>query len=65
MQPGPGRGRALPASACLSCSGLAAKVRKDAGMDLPVMPPVSPMLALSVPEVPTGDFLYEPKWDHP
>ncbi len=32
-------------------------------MDLPVMPPVSPMLAKSVPEIPTGDFLYEPKWD--
>jgi len=27
------------------------------------MPPVKPMLAKSVPEVPTGDFLYEPKWD--
>jgi ATP-dependent DNA ligase len=32
-------------------------------MDLPVMPPVAPMLAKSVPEIPTGDFLYEPKWD--
>src|SRR3954465_7412884 len=32
-------------------------------MDLPVMPPVKPMLAKSVPEVPAGDFLYEPKWD--
>ena len=32
-------------------------------MQLPVMPPVSPMLAKSVPEVPVGDFLYEPKWD--
>jgi ATP-dependent DNA ligase len=32
-------------------------------MDLPVMPPVKPMLATSVPEVPEGDFLYEPKWD--
>ncbi len=27
------------------------------------MPPVKPMLAKSVPEVPVGDFLYEPKWD--
>jgi hypothetical protein len=33
------------------------------GMDLPVMPPVKPMLAKSVPEVPTGDLVYEPKWD--
>jgi ATP-dependent DNA ligase len=32
-------------------------------MDLPVLPPVKPMLAKSVPEVPVGDFLYEPKWD--
>ena len=32
-------------------------------MDLPVLPPVKPMLAKSVPEVPDGDFLYEPKWD--
>jgi ATP-dependent DNA ligase len=37
-------------------------------MDLPVMPPVKPMLAKSVPEVPASDaieggFIYEPKWD--
>jgi ATP-dependent DNA ligase len=32
-------------------------------MQLPVMPPVKPMLAKSVPEVPSGDFQYEPKWD--
>jgi ATP-dependent DNA ligase len=32
-------------------------------MDLPVMPPVLPMLAKSVPEIPTGDFSFEPKWD--
>jgi ATP-dependent DNA ligase len=32
-------------------------------MQLPVMPPVAPMLAKSVPEVPEGEFLYEPKWD--
>src|ERR1700753_252138 len=32
-------------------------------MDLPVMPPFSRMLAKSVPEVPIGDFRYEPKWD--
>src|SRR3954454_21704169 len=32
-------------------------------MRLPVMPPVKPMLAKSVPEVPEGDYLYEPKWD--
>ena len=32
-------------------------------MRLPVMPPVKPMLAKSVPDVPEGEFLYEPKWD--
>ncbi len=32
-------------------------------MQLPVMPPVKPMLAKSVPDVPEGEYLYEPKWD--
>jgi ATP-dependent DNA ligase len=33
-------------------------------MDLPVMPPVAPMLAKSVKVVPTEPgYLYEPKWD--
>ncbi len=32
-------------------------------MQLPVMPPVSPMLAKSVPTIPTGDLSFEPKWD--
>ncbi|MFN2536827.1 MAG: ATP-dependent DNA ligase, partial [Mycobacteriales bacterium] len=32
-------------------------------MRLPVLPPVKPMLAKSVPELPVGDFIYEPKWD--
>ncbi|MCU1692795.1 MAG: ATP-dependent ligase [Frankiales bacterium] len=27
------------------------------------MPPVKPVLAKSVPDVPEGDYLYEPKWD--
>jgi ATP-dependent DNA ligase len=31
-------------------------------MELPVMPPVSPMLAKSVPSIPSGAW-YEPKWD--
>ncbi|TRW88806.1 ATP-dependent DNA ligase [Mycolicibacterium sp. 018/SC-01/001] len=31
-------------------------------MRLPVLPPVSPMLAKSVPEIPPGAW-YEPKWD--
>jgi ATP-dependent DNA ligase len=32
-------------------------------VQLPVMPPVGPMLAKAVKVVPTGDYLYEPKWD--
>jgi ATP-dependent DNA ligase len=34
-----------------------------AGVQLPVMPPVGPMLAKSVKTVPEGDYRYEPKWD--
>jgi ATP-dependent DNA ligase len=35
-----------------------------AAMDLVVAPPVSPMLAKAVKELPVGDgFVYEPKWD--
>src|SRR6202158_929970 len=30
---------------------------------LPVMPPVSPMLAKSVPRIPNGAMSFEPKWD--
>ena len=33
-------------------------------MDLPVQPPVKPMLAKAVTTIPTGDeWFYEPKWD--
>lgn len=32
-------------------------------MDLPVMPPVKPMLAKAIHELPDGDFFFEPKWD--
>jgi ATP-dependent DNA ligase len=32
-------------------------------MRLPVMPPVSPMLARSVKEIPDGSMSFEPKWD--
>ena len=34
-----------------------------AAMQLPVMPPVKPMLAKAVPAIPTGALSYEPKWD--
>ncbi len=30
---------------------------------LPVLPPVKPMLAKSVPELPSGPLAFEPKWD--
>ena len=32
-------------------------------MDLPVNPPIAPMLAKAVGEIPDGPFSYEPKWD--
>jgi ATP-dependent DNA ligase len=32
-------------------------------MQLPVMPPVAPMLAKSVAKIPDGAMSYEPKWD--
>lgn len=32
-------------------------------VDLPVMPPVAPMLAKLTRDLPVGDYLYEPKWD--
>ncbi len=34
-----------------------------APMQLPVMPPVKPMLAKAVAQIPTGALSYEPKWD--
>jgi len=38
--------------------------RQTAAVDLPLLPPVKPMLSRSVAEVPAGPgYLYEPKWD--
>ena len=34
-----------------------------ASMQLPVMPPVAPMLSKAVRQIPEGPFVYEPKWD--
>ena len=34
-----------------------------ARMQLPIMPPVKPMLAKPVKKMPTGEMSYEPKWD--
>lgn len=56
---------ALPAipAPYVASTRLRRDVRQDDLMRLPVMPPVKPMLAASLPEVPEGEFLYEPKWD--
>ena len=32
-------------------------------MDLPVMPPIAPMLSKPVKDIPRGDWSFEPKWD--
>jgi ATP-dependent DNA ligase len=32
-------------------------------MDLPVMPPVEPMLSKAIEAIPDGDYVFEPKWD--
>src|ERR1700736_148667 len=37
--------------------------RRVGVVDLPVMPPVSPMLSKLTRELPVGAFVYEPKWD--
>jgi ATP-dependent DNA ligase len=46
---------------------MSAEGRKMADMDLPISPPVAPMLAKAVKTLPAdgpdGDLLYEPKWD--
>jgi ATP-dependent DNA ligase len=34
-----------------------------ASMQLPVMPPIAPMLAKAVPQIPSGPLSFEPKWD--
>lgn len=42
---------------------LGPKAERDAQWGLPVVPPVSPMLAKAVKAMPEGELLYEPKWD--
>src|ERR1700724_3699952 len=32
-------------------------------MKLPLLPPIEPMLAKAAAKVPTGSYIYEPKWD--
>ena len=38
-------------------------IMEAGGMDLPVNPPVAPMLAKPVDAIPAGDYVFEPKWD--
>jgi ATP-dependent DNA ligase len=42
---------------------LSASAARMGAMQLPVMPPVAPMLAKSVRQIPTGPLSFEPKWD--
>lgn len=42
---------------------LGPKAERDAMWGLPIVPPVSPMLAKSVKTMPEGEVLFEPKWD--
>jgi len=35
----------------------------NGGMRLPIMPPVKPMLAKPVKDIPNGELSDEPKWD--
>src|SRR5579875_1332277 len=42
--------------------GRTVAARQNGPMQLPVMPPVAPMLAKAVPQIPPGAS-YEPKWD--
>ena len=56
----------MPAAAPRSRGAAAGRGRPGAttgGMDLPVVPPVAPMLARLSRELPSGAFAYEPKWD--
>jgi len=57
MRPGPARS-SVSAGAGWRAQGIVAR------MQLPVMPPVEPMLAKASDDLPTGEgWLYEPKWD--
>ena len=50
----------LPGMIVACCGSYATSGR---GMDLPVNPPVAPMLAKPVEAIPDGDYVFEPKWD--
>ncbi len=42
---------------------LAPKAERDAQWGTPIVPPFGPMLAKSVKDFPSGEVLFEPKWD--
>ena len=48
---------------CLAGCPPGPPARQDGVMHLPVNPPVAPMLARPVPQIPDGPFSFEPKWD--
>src|SRR5215472_14915707 len=62
-----GSGRQPPCGSCTLYSRPARVVSTSPGyfgdMDLPVMPPVAPMLAKPIDAIPDGDYIFEPKWD--
>src|SRR5215218_9107239 len=49
---------AYPAATSASGGSILGQVRK-----LPIAPPLAPMLARRADSLPSGDYLYEPKWD--
>ena len=57
-----GTGCTVPAQRHRALSHRSPPTRQNEPMQLPVMPPVAPMLAKSVPTIPPGAS-YEPKWD--
>ena len=46
-----------------AAAAAAGLISEDGVMRLPVMPPVAPMLAKPVKEIPRGPLSFEPKWD--
>ena len=58
----PARSRAARGAPVRERHGLLA-LRCERQVNLPIMPPVAPMLAKAVEDIPRGAYSYEPKWD--